>query len=158
MSSKKKKKKAKGVPKTALQSHGSGKQVPDSYLLSESSVHQSPVWHLSQLDLDGPFGWSNIPPSVLRELPQKLAKFESRTFQEILGPEHHEVKLDSLSNAARKRLGELKKDDEYRLLSLKIDKLKRVWGIRRGAIVNLLWWDPDHQVCLSNATGNSNKH
>ena len=23
---------------------------------------------------------------------------------------------------------------------------KRVWGLREGAVLHLLWWDPDHEV------------
>lgn len=37
-------------------------------------------------------------------------------------------------------------DDVDDLYQLHVTGPKRVWGIRFGPYLKLLWWDPDHQV------------
>jgi hypothetical protein len=37
-------------------------------------------------------------------------------------------------------------DDVEAVLSLRISARERVWGILDGPALQVLWWDPEHQV------------
>lgn len=107
-------------------------------------------WHVRILDRGGLWPWTGIDAATLwSELHQKLGNFETMRWSEILGPNNHPVKIEDLCPEARKRLQEIKQDDVDDLVSLRLAGKKRVWGIRDGNVLKILWWDPDHQVCPS---------
>ena len=87
----------------------------------------------------------------LIDIKDKLSSFESRKWSEILakGEGSHLVKVDKLSKKAKDCLEKMRLDDVEQLLSLRLSGKERVWGILAEGIVNLLWWDPEHQVCPS---------
>ena len=116
------------------------------------SQYTTPVWRLSSMDLEGPFGWGNLTESKLRDIRSKLAGFESNTWHEILVRDSHRshtVLVERLSPKAKKRLREIDMDDIDALVSLRLSGPERVWGIRTAGIFDLLWWDPQHLVCPS---------
>ena len=105
------------------------------------------------MDLNGPFGWRTLAPSVLDKTLEKLRQLERMTWSEILrtGKKfHHSVDVASLAPGAQKRLQELDLDDQDSLVSLRLDGVTRVWVMRNEHVAFLLWWDPEHGVCLSN--------
>jgi hypothetical protein len=61
----------------------------------------------------------------------------------------HSVAVDDLCSDARERLLKLRMDEQGQLYSLRITGEQRVWGVRDIAILRVLWWDPEHQVCPS---------
>ena len=101
------------------------------------------------MDLEGPWCWSKMAQADVVSVAKRLANLESMTWQDILGKRDHGVPLDDLSTEAQRRLTALSRDDLDELLSLHVNGLKRVWGIRHGDVVRLLWWDPNHDVCPS---------
>ncbi len=117
---------------------------------------QTPNWRVGLFDVKGP--WS---PRVLstedwwRELWPKLSAFETMTWQDILtasggrnrGTNSHEIAVSELEPRAQKRLQELRMVDVDILLSLRLDGRTRLWGIRDGRTLKLLWYDPNHEVC-----------
>ncbi len=99
-----------------------------------------------------PFGWHEVDEPTLHEIRQKLKWFESMTINQIFVESkhvNHSVTRDKLCAEARKRLIELKLDDQDELHSLHLSGVKRVWGILSENVLTLLWWDPNHQVCPS---------
>jgi len=90
-----------------------------------------------------------IVPSDVLEVQKKLADFESMTWHEILTRskhQHHTVLVEELSSRAQRRLEEIDEDDHDELVSLRLSGTKRIYGIRSGHVLDLLWWDPAHQV------------
>lgn len=80
----------------------------------------------------------------------KLSAFETMTWAEIEGANHHFLNPESLSKGATKRLAEIQKDEHQdRLFSLRLKGRARVIGIKYDACLHLLWWDPDHEVAPS---------
>ncbi|GFO82208.1 MAG: hypothetical protein A49_18350 [Methyloceanibacter sp.] len=76
------------------------------------------------------------------------------TWAEVDGPSgSHFVNFEKLCPAAQKRLGELEKDEQGALFSVRIQGKMRVWGIRDVGILRILWFDPNHQVCPSKKKG-----
>jgi hypothetical protein len=57
--------------------------------------------------------------------------------------------VDKLIKEAQDRLTEISLDDLDELTSLHLTGKGRVWGIIDQGVMNLLWWDPEHQVCPS---------
>ncbi|MBF0463264.1 MAG: hypothetical protein HQL87_18010 [Magnetococcales bacterium] len=112
---------------------------------------RKPSWRFGVMDTDGPFGW-NVPiegvAPLLYVLP-KLKEFETMTWQEIAGRRHHNIPVDTLSTNAKRRLSDLNLDDIDEVFSLALMGLQRVVGIRDQNVFRVLWWDPEHQVCLS---------
>lgn len=84
----------------------------------------------------------------------RLASFESMTFGEIEGKKNHEIPVERLSPEAQARLQELQLDEYDVVLSLRVAKRERVWGIKTPTGVLLLWWDPEHTVYPVNVTDN----
>ena len=113
---------------------------------------ETPVWSIRLFDLNGPWGRTQIRPEHLWDsIFVKLKDYESMTWGSILQDKHdnHSVGTADLSKDARQRLEFLKLDDRDHLFRLRLNGTQRVWGIRDGRVMMLLWWDPDHAVCPS---------
>ena len=63
------------------------------------------------------------------------------------GNHNHSVPIEKLSREVQKRLETIRQDEVGELFSLRLDAKKRLWGIRDGHVLKLLWYDPNHQVC-----------
>lgn len=119
---------------------------------SESASNYNPVWQFQQIDLNHPtWGWKCLKGDIVDEVFNKLKNYETMLWKEIHAnkDKNHHVSLDKLCKAAQDRLQELKLDDEDTLYRLRLTGTQRVWGVLRGHVFQILWWDPDHTVCPS---------
>jgi hypothetical protein len=82
---------------------------------------------------------------------EHLKAFEGRTWAEIEANRgrDHPVDKDRLCSEARKRLRDLNRDDVDSLWRFRFTGPKRIWGIKQGRTLQVLWWDPNHRVCPS---------
>jgi hypothetical protein len=100
-----------------------------------------------------PYGWHEIDPAMLAYIQNKLRAFESMTLSQIFlkaKKQNHGVEVYKLSLEARKRLSELGHDATVEeLYTLRLTARQRIWGIRECNTFQLLWWDPNHDVCPS---------
>lgn len=111
------------------------------------SLNEKPVWQVSTLDIDGPWGWKNIDKTrFFGHILPKIRHFESMMWKEIFDRKNHEVDVDRISRDARKRLSDLKLDDFGRLVSLRFSAKERLWGVKVSNILKLIWWDSNHEV------------
>lgn len=111
-----------------------------------------PAWRISSLQMIDPYGWHRINGVKVREIRDKLADFESMTWNEILvkgKKQNHTIPRAHLCKAAQDRLTEIGLDDVDALTSLRLSGKERVWGIMSHNVLTVLWWDPDHAVCPS---------
>ncbi len=109
----------------------------------------TPEFKAGQMDMQGPFGWRHFDPLQIQEMLQKIFDSQKMTWQALRENGSHFVQVDQLCSAAQKRLSELKKDEWEELFSLRLSGKVRIWGIKEGNILWLLWWDPNHEVCPS---------
>ena len=108
------------------------------------------VWKVSKIDDNSQWGWDQITcPDFLRKIWEKMRNFETMTWSEILGRNHHTIPVSNIINPAQNRLQELMHDDVDELVSFHITGRQRLWAIRSGEESFLLWWDPNHEVCPS---------
>ena len=133
-----------------------GKQ-PRAERTPEELQRLPPTWRLGTLDLDGPFGWRTLDPARFEQVLQRLHAFESMNWNDILivgKKQNHTVAVRDLCSEARARLEELEQSDVDELVSLRVTGAQRIWGIRDGRSLKLLWWDPEHRVCPSKGADN----
>lgn len=60
------------------------------------------------------------------------------------GTNSHEISRDKFKGEARKRLIE-KKILAEKIMSLRLDAGTRVYGVREGNCLRIIWFDPDHK-------------
>jgi len=94
------------------------------------------------------WGWNLIDGATMHEIRERLAGYEGMTFRDIIRAGSHEVEVYRLCSEAQKRLKEIPLALDA-LMSLRISGKGRLWGVRTGHVIDLLWWDPAHQVCPS---------
>jgi hypothetical protein len=116
----------------------------------EVSNHDNkPVWRFSTVDRSGPFAWPKGEEKEL-EIVVKLHDFDSMTWSDICGREHHQLSPQSLSRLAIEQLEKINKDHEAEnLFSFHLAGKPRIIAIRHENVAKLLWYDPDHQVAPS---------
>jgi hypothetical protein len=76
-----------------------------------------------------------------------MKELETMTWHSISETGSHFIDVSGLSKPARDRLMEIHQDDVDQLYSLRVTGRLRIFGIRDGGVLRVLWWDPDHQVC-----------
>jgi len=99
-----------------------------------------------------PFGWHVVTHSKVEEIRTRLGNFESMTWNQILvegKKQHHSVEVWKLCKAAQARLEAIGLGDSAQLVSLSLSGKERIWGLRQGIALLVLWWDPEHEVCPS---------
>lgn len=69
--------------------------------------------------------------------------------------------MKDLHSKAQSRLSELGIDKEH-LFELKLNgssvgAYPRIWGVRLGQVLNILWWDPEHEVYQTEANKNETR-
>ncbi|MDE0322286.1 MAG: hypothetical protein OXN27_00060 [Candidatus Poribacteria bacterium] len=115
-----------------------------------STQNKKLVWKVARIDDDSPWGWNQITcPDFLRKIWDKMHNFETMTWGEILGRNHHAIAVNDIIKPAQNRLEQLGHDDQAELVSFRLSNTERIWAIRSGEEAFLLWWDPNHEICPS---------
>jgi hypothetical protein len=120
----------------------------------QSDRDESPVWLLRRMDFDGPWCWKKMDVETLHRVHERLSAFERMTFKEIEGRKNHRIPVERLGSTAQQRLVELGIDEYDEVLSLRVTKAERVWGLKAPNGIFLLWWDPAHSVYPMNLADN----
>jgi hypothetical protein len=121
----------------------------------ESLETQTIAWHFHRIDWEhGQWGFRNLRPPHWRELLKHLVSLEGLTWAKLKeqcggrgksgGTNHHSLELDELCRDAQARLIELNLDDYDLIFSLRLSNTLRLYGIRDGRVLRLLWYDQHH--------------
>ncbi|GJM43347.1 MAG: hypothetical protein DHS20C21_01890 [Gemmatimonadota bacterium] len=113
-----------------------------------------PSWRFGDLDRDfelsrGTSGNLTVDMDIVHQIRSKLEGFETINWQEIERNGSHSVERWKLAKAAQDRLDAIGHRDLDELFSLRLTGPNRVWGIRKNAVLSIVWWDPEHLVCPS---------
>lgn len=106
-------------------------------------------WQFSTMDLDGPFKFCGLRPETWAKILSVMKEWDKKTWAEVMGGRDHFISVDALSDRAVKRLEEIERDDSDGIYSLHIGGESRFIGVRDRFIFQVLWWDPNHEVCPS---------
>ena len=118
----------------------------------ESLEKQTIAWHFHRLDREHEhWGWE-LPAGTWRNVLQHLISFEGLTWAALKeqaggrthGTNHHSIKISELNKQARDRITELHLDQYDKVFSLRISGTVRLYGIRDGRVMRLLWYDDCH--------------
>ena len=102
--------------------------------------------------MSDPFGWHEITKAKVQDIRVRLSSFESMTWNQILvegKTRHHSIEVWKLCKEAQERLRIIGLGDAEEVVSLGLSGRERIWGIRQGVALLVLWWDPEHQICPS---------
>jgi hypothetical protein len=116
---------------------------------SENPDLQTPLWSFRIIDIDSPWCWSGMDGESLKKVLSRLRNFETMTWRDIANTGSHYIDTSSIIKLANDRLVEIKQDDTDTLYSLRIEGAFRIWGIREGRVLKILWHDPEHAICPS---------
>jgi hypothetical protein len=124
------------------------RRIPRAPIVDSTNDEQcSPCWLLSCVDLDGEWSWNKATEAQLRQVHGLLQKYEGMRWDEIKKQKNtHPMPPQRLVTQARNRLERLQYDDVDTLYQLGGMGLPRIWGIRFGRALALLWFDPEHTV------------
>jgi hypothetical protein len=122
-------------------------------------MDENPSWRVREMLMVDPFGWQAMTAEDIAKLHVRLSALEQSTWREILLPsmgrmKHHYMPVEEICRAAQTQLEEKKLADTESLVSLRIGKSERVWGILQQSSLLLLWWDPQHLDYEMNITNN----
>lgn len=121
----------------------------------ESFETQTIGWQFHRMDgSHEKWGWNELKAKKWREILRSLKGFEGMTWAEIKeasggkkpgrGTNHHSLKISELNADARKRVEQLHLEQYDKVFSLRMTNTLRLYGIRDGRIMRLLWYDPHH--------------
>lgn len=112
---------------------------PDAY------YYQHPAWSFADADNEewalsktcaGDVWWDGILP--------KLKEWERVKWKDVLiGTNNHLVDVQKLNPCARKRILELRIEQES-LVSLRFQGVHRIYGYMVGNVFHIVWYDPNH--------------
>jgi hypothetical protein len=114
---------------------------------------QTIAWHFHLLDRPhGDWGWDKLKAKDWRSILAHLVSFEGLTWAHLKsqaggrrqGTNHHSLDTDDFCKAAKDRLKHLNLDDFETLFSLRINQTLRLYGIRDGRVLQIIWHDPHH--------------
>lgn len=112
-------------------------------------------WRTNRLDFGGPWGWHLVHPCELhRNIIRDLHELEGWTWMDVQKSRSkgsgNSISVQDLHKDAQARLTQLGIEEEN-LFELRIDgflsyQYPRVWGVRDGQYLRVLWWDPYHEI------------
>lgn len=130
---------------------------------ASSADARQPSWLFGMADWTGP--WAIREQESVWVL-KRLAALETATWAEIkrrkgrgAGSGSHYIPVARIIIKAQNRLREIGVDNDE-LFSLRVNGKPRLWGLLEGASFNIIWWDPNHEICPTNLQdhGKPRKH
>jgi len=120
-----------------------------SYLGPTNLEGQHLAWRFSGADLQDPFGCHALDFAAYQSLWERMRAFEKMNTDELNRTgSYHDISVRLLSKLAKERLASMRLDDVEVVHSFRITGGCRLWCMKFGNIMSVLWWDPNHQVYL----------
>ena len=102
-------------------------------------------WQLGAVDWAGPWGRKSFDDQdVVSFISEHIRSFESMTWNELPQKQHHSIEVSKLNTCARQRLEKINQNDVDEIFSLRLQGQFRIYGIREGSILKVLWFDRSH--------------
>lgn len=132
-----------------------GKTVPVSCWPTDEDSHNLVSWRVGEVELAGPWPWGGIDNAKAGQIHRFLSEMEKLVWGAASQNQARikTIPLERISAQAVARLRETERDDVDDLVELHLSGRERIWGVRRGNVCHLLWWDPRHEVCPSTQKG-----
>jgi hypothetical protein len=99
-----------------------------------------------------PYGWHGLTAGQLSYIRQKLIQFEAKDWNQIFVIEkkhNHSIPVAEFDCPKAKKWMRENLPDQDELWTLRLSGPERIWGVFREGVFHILFWDPNHQICLS---------
>jgi hypothetical protein len=108
-------------------------------------------WSFALFDSDLRLPNAGKPTDCFHDIATALKNCEKRSWQDIEGnhKRDHPIDVDDLAKFAQDRLVQLQLDDIDVIWSIHFDGKCRLWAIRNQTLLQVLWLDPEHEICPS---------
>jgi hypothetical protein len=106
-------------------------------------------WRVRSVRLSSPYGWHELALAELVEVQQKLAMFESMTWNEIFvvaKNRNHPIPVSDLRCPEARKWMAKNMPDQETLWTLRLSGAERVWGVLSGGAYQVVFWDPQHLI------------
>jgi hypothetical protein len=119
----------------------------------ESTETETIAWQFRRFDKDHPdWGWRKLKAPQWKVVLTHLIDFEGLTWASLKaqsggrrkGTNHHSLDISKLPAKTRQRWTDLGLDDYDTVFSLRITNTLRLYGVRDGRVMALIWHDPFH--------------
>jgi len=114
--------------------------------------HIRACWRLQRLQLIDPYGWHELTAAQLLYIREKLIEFEAKDWNQIFIVEkkhNHSVAVADFDCPKAREWMRRNLPDQDLLWRLRLSGPERVWGILREGVFHLMFWDPGHEIKLS---------
>lgn len=107
-----------------------------------------PSWRFDLLSREPIFGLSTIDPDDWAEILGKLANLEGTPMGEIFNGSCGKTYTNpsGITNKQARERFSAEYEDRDAVHCLRFSGTGRLYGFRHGAVFEVLWWDPDHQI------------
>jgi len=133
-----------------------GKTVPSkerikAALPSAGNSDERISWRFTHFDWDGPWTFADL--DEFRSVEKELRDFETMTINELFhngkepGKRYEVARIPEPEALAR--LEVLKLADQDEICRLRVSGTKRLYGFLVGTVFHMVFWDPEHQVWLT---------
>lgn len=126
------------------------KQVHGLSLPGAANSDERLAWRFTHVDHDGPWGFSEVEPSVLCGILSHLANFESMTLNEVFhrgGYPGKDYDVAAIPNSdALVRLEAVGLADQTKIWALRLGGEPRLYGFMDENIFHVVFWDPEHEI------------
>ncbi len=108
-------------------------------------------WSFALFDSGLAFPKAEKPNNSFHEIADAIKYCELRTWRDIeRNPKRdHPIEIRNLEKFARDRLIELQLDDRDEIWSIRFNGLCRLWAFRDQSLLQVIWLDPQHEICQS---------
>lgn len=111
----------------------------------ESDNSRPVSWHVGSFDWKGPWGCKNfVGINVSEFVLGKIKNFEGCSWNDLKKHLHHSIEVQMLNPIAQKQLAQIEQDDTDQIFSLRLQGRHRIYGIKDGSIMRVIWYDTDH--------------
>jgi len=114
-----------------------------------ASTSNDPVrFCFSLLDHNGPWPLHTEESEKLREVLEKMAEYERRSWAEVTTSQSYESYGDMSTCPNRDAIHRLTENYEGldHIGRFRLSGRERLYGVRRGGDFLILWWDPRHEI------------
>lgn len=141
-------------PATAVDVSGEKRPVPGP--VGELDREARIVFGLQLLDHGGRWSWSGLAADEVKFIADHCKSWESMRAGEFMNVDGNTpIPFANLCDDAQERLREIDLGEhDGAFWHLRPAGKLRIWGVLRGNIFYLVWWDPNHEVCPSKGADN----